>query len=490
MTGLYGCSATRETAQASRPDSYSQLIGQINNHFNDSVLSHAHWGVLIKSLKTGKVWYEKNSTRMFMPASNQKILTTASALSKLGPEFRFETDLSYSGVISDSVIKGDLIVWSNGDPTLYSRFYNDPRDVFRLWADSLKKLGIKLITGNVIANDNAFDDWPFGNGWPVDDLDSWYSAEIGALQLNENNVDLTIISPDSLNGKIIVEPNLPSAFYTIVNNLTTTDTGNPNFWMSRSYGSNQIVLDGQVKIKSKPFETTPSLHNPSLFYVTVLREVLLEKGIRVIGCAKDCDDIEGWIAPAANSNLIIKHYSQPLKEIIKGLMKRSQNLYAETMVKTLGWKYSGVGTFRSGRKIVEEVLAGFGIALGTYAYRDGSGLTRYNYVSPEQIVKILTNMYSSEYNIAWMESLPIAGVDGTLKNRMKGSRAEGNVRAKTGTISNVRGLSGYIKTGDGEELVFSFLINGHLLGTTENEYITDSVLKLIADYSETKIAEK
>jgi len=489
VIGLVGCSASRQADEIREQKSDRDiLLDQIDNHFNDSSFAHAHWGVLIKSLQSDKVWYERNSRRMFMPASNEKIPTTASALSKLGPEFRFETDLSYTGLIKDSVLSGDLVVWSNGDPTLYSRFYNDPRDVFRSWADSLKSLGIKEITGSVIANDNAFDDRAFGNGWPVDDLDSWYSSEIGALQLNENNLDLHIIPPDSLNGKIIIEPNLPSAFYTIVNNLTAADTGSSDVYLNRAYGTNQIILEGQVQVKSKPFEISPSLHDPSTFYVTVLREVLIEKGIIVKGCAIDSDNLTGWTETSTSP--LIKHFSAPLKEIIKGLMKRSQNLYAETMVKTLGWKYSGHGSFRSGRKVVEEVLSGFGIPPRTYAYTDGSGLSRYNYISPEQIVKILTGMYNSEYKTEWLESFPIGGVDGTLKDRMKNIRPQANVLAKTGTISNVRGLSGYIKTADGEQLVFSFLVNGHLLGSAETNSITDGVLKLLADYSEHKLADK
>ena len=164
-------------------------------------------------------------------------------------------------------------------------------------------------------------------------------------------------------------------------------------------------------------------------------------------------------------------------------------MYAETMVKTMGWKKSGVGSFREGKKVVEKVLAGFGIEAQSYAYRDGSGLSRYNFLSPRQIVKILKGMRNSEHSDTWKEIQPIAGVDGTLKNRMKGTKAEGNVRAKTGTISNVRGLSGYLTTSAGEELVFSFLINGHLRSSKETELITDKVLILIAEYPK-KIREE
>ena len=152
------------------------------------MFKHAHWGVLIKSLDTGRKWFEKNSEKVFMPASNEKIITTSSALLNLGPQFKFETKLYYIGDLRDSVLQGDLVVWSNGDPTMYTRFYDDPRDVFNKWADMLDSLGIKKISGNIIGNDNAFDDNHLGYGWSYGGLDSWYSAEVGALQLNENYI--------------------------------------------------------------------------------------------------------------------------------------------------------------------------------------------------------------------------------------------------------------------------------------------------------------
>ena len=163
-------------------------------------------------------------------------------------------------------------------------------------------------------------------------------------------------------------------------------------------------------------------------------------------------------------------------------MKKSQNLYAETMVRVLGLNDSGTGSFEEGKKVVENVLQEFGIKPGTYAYMDGSGLSRYNFISPRQLVKILEGMRESENWDIWYDIQPIAGVDGTLKKRMKGTKAEANVRAKTGTISNVRGLSGYVKTSANEEIVFSFLVNGHLRTSRDTEIITDKVLEIIAQY--------
>ncbi len=475
------CSTIKETSKTPANDFFT-LKQKIQERFDDSIFANAHWGVLIKSLKTGETWYSMNAEKLFMPASNEKIPTAAAALVTLGPEFTFETYLNYEGEIKDSTLEGNLVVYGNGDPTLYTRLSNDPLGLFKAWAAKLSSMGIKKINGNIIGDDNAFEDYPYGYGWTYDDLDAYYSAEINSLQLNENGVDLKIIPPLSKEGKLTVIPNLPSSYYNIEDLTSVGDTGKSNIRISRAFGTNTIKLSGYVKAGSKEFEETPSLHNPTLFYVTVLKEELERNGIRVIGEPKDCDDVPDWKTSLHNLNLIDKHNSPLFRNIVAGLMKPSQNLYAETFTRVLGWKKTGVGSFREGKKVVEDLLKQFKVNPGTYAYMDGSGLSRYNYTSPEILVKILEGMRHHQYWNDWYNALPIAGVDGTLRGRMKGTAAENNVHAKTGTISNVRGLSGYVTTAGGEELVFSFLVNSHLRSSYETEMITDEVLKMLAEF--------
>jgi serine-type D-Ala-D-Ala carboxypeptidase/endopeptidase (penicillin-binding protein 4) len=478
---IIGCAAGKVEKQ----DEFHLLKQKIANRFNDSLFYNAHWGVMIKSLKTGEVWYEQNSRKVFMPASNEKILTSAAALIELGPDFRFDTYLTYSGTITDSVLHGDIIVFGNGDPTLYDRFYKSPTEVFVNWASILISKGIKEVRGNIIGDDNAFDDRHIGYGWSIDGLDVWYSAETGALQLNENNVDLKIIPPATPNDTLRIIPNLPSNYFTIINEVTVAESGRSRISVERPLGTNNIFVRGTVARGSSPVENTPSITNPTLFYVSVLKEVFDAEGITVTGKGVDCDDINGWSHQPKDFSLLIHHQSPPLKEIITGLMKRSQNMYAETMVRVLGWKETGIGSFGNGKKVVQRVLQeNFGIDPNSYAFMDGSGLTRYNYVSPLQLVSIMEGMTKHKYWHEWRDAQPIAGVDGTLKSRMKGTSAEGNVRAKTGTISNVRGLSGYVTTASGEPLVFSFLVNGHLVTSKDTEDVTDDVLQIIASYKD------
>lgn len=489
-----GCARTTLTIEPPETfalaDPVSRLARQIDARFEDPAFAHAHWGVLIQSLETGRVWYERNANRLFIPASNQKIPTAAAALLALGPDFRFETALCHTGALDGATLRGDLVVFGNGDPTLYTHFFDDPRDVFRGWAQTLRERGLRRITGDVIGDDNTFEDQHLGQGWSFDGLAEWYSAEFGPLQINENYVDLTIIPPTDVSGEVRIEPNLPSHYYTVVNGLQVVEHGRDRVQIDRAPGSNVIVLRGTVVAGHASFEESPTITNPTLFYVTVLTEVLEEAGIEVDGEPRDCDDIPGWDHTAADLPRLATHLSPPLSDILKGLMKRSQNMYAETLVRTLGWHHTGVGSFEAGREEVEAQLEAFGLAPGTYAYRDGSGLSRYNWISPRHIVEILRGMRRSAVWEVWRDSLPIAGVDGTLRLRMRGTAAEGNVRAKTGTLSNVRALSGYVTTADGEEIVFSMLVNGHLLPTSAPEAITDDVLAMIAGFDRRSPAQE
>ncbi|MBN1639403.1 MAG: D-alanyl-D-alanine carboxypeptidase/D-alanyl-D-alanine-endopeptidase [Ignavibacteriales bacterium] len=474
-----GCSTDVTSVKT---NNFQNLKLQITEIFDDPRFENAFWGVLIQSLETGEIWYARNPNKLFMPASNEKIPTSATALLNLGPDFTFTSTLSYAGEIKDSILFGDLIVWSNGDPTMYNRFYSDARDVFWQWADSLKKLGIKKITGNVIGDDNAFDDEPFGDGWSFDGLDVWYSAEIGALQLNENCVDLKIFPPKDNFNDVKIIPNLQSNYYKIFQEIEIIDSGRTSISVTRKFGTNDILIKGKLVKGSNEFERTPSITNPTLFYVTVLKETFEEKGILIDGKPIDCDEINYFDSEYTEQTILIEHQSAPLKDILAGLMKRSQNLYAETIAKLLGWKEYKLGSFSNGRNVVEKTLEKMGIEKGTYQYRDGSGLTRYNYISPEQIVKILTYMHNSEYWPIWYNIQSIAGVDGTLRNRMKETKCEGNVHAKTGTISNVRALSGYVTTADREMLAFSFLVNSYRASSQATEELTDGVLELLANF--------
>lgn len=459
------------------------LVARIDEVFNDPRFANAHWGVLVKSLKTGEVWYQRNANKMFNPASNEKIPTTAAALLGLGPDFKYVTTVAHSGAIEGGTLKGDLVVFGQGDPTFYTRWLKDSRDNFRAWAKELKARGITRIEGNVIGDDNAWDDVHTGNGWPLNDITPWYYAEYGALQFNENYVDLKIIPPAKVGGSVTIEPNVPSSYYQLITDIKVVESGGNSIDLERELLTNKIHVTGQVRAGSPAFEETPTITNPTLFFTTVLWEVLGEEGITVTGRPMDCDDIAGWKHVPSDFSLLIAHESPAMAEILAGLFKRSQNMYAESMPYTLAWKRTGKGTFRDGRKAVQEILQSeLGVSPDGYQYSDGSGLSRYDYITPETIVAINEGMRKNALWQTWHDVQSIAGVDGTLRNRMKGTKAADNVRGKTGTISNVRALSGYVTTAAGEELTFSFLVNGHTQSSSATDSVTDTAAVLLAEY--------
>jgi len=343
----------------------NETVAKIDSLFNDPLFDHAFWGVQIKSAETGKIWYEKNQNRMFMPASNNKIPTTAVALTHFGPDYRFKSMVTTNGEIKDSILTGDLVVFSNGDPTLYERFFFDSKDVFKDWARRLKAMGIREIEGQIIGDDDAFDDQRIGSGWSFDYLDVWYAAEINALQFNENYVDLTITPPLMPDGELLVEPNVKSSCFTIETEVVVGDTGKTKIRVDRDYGSNVIRISGYVLAGDASFMVSPSIFNPTLFYVTALKETLQDEGITVKGAAVDCDDM-GNISWRDSTEILFVHDSPPFRDILKELMKRSQNLYAETMARLLGYDVYGLGSFSNGRKVVETQLEAWGIAPDSY----------------------------------------------------------------------------------------------------------------------------
>ena len=481
---LVSCGSTSQTIRQKGSANFNHMMSKVDALVKDEAFAHAHWGVMIKSLDTEDVWYAQNEDRLFMPASNNKIASTAAALKVLGPDFQFETHVLTKGKVRGSVLYGNLVVWSNGDPTMYERYMEDSRAVFKAWADTLKAQGIYRIEGNIIGDDDAFDDVRIGEGWAWDYQQVWYAAQFGALQFNENYVDVKIVPPATVDGQVVLIPNIESSYFTLKEDFEIVEKGYNKIYLNRDFYSNEITLSGQLVAGSDTTERTPTIDNPTKFYVHVLKETLEENGIVVNGSPIDCDEIDNWVHAPIDENYreLANYYSVPLSEVVTRLMKRSQNMYAETMPRVLSWHETGLGSIEGGREIMDSVYAEFGVEPGSWAYVDGSGLTRYDYISPQILVKILEGMYHSDLREVWMNALPVSGVDGTLRNRMKGTAAEGKVLAKTGTISNVRALSGYTKTASGENIVFSFLVNGHLLSSKDTERITDSILELICEY--------
>ncbi len=453
---------------------------QMDDIFNDPNFSNANWGVLIQSLETGEYFYKRNEDKLFRPASNMKLFTTAAGLILLGSEYKFSTSLFMNGIMDGSILKGNLIIQGGGDPAISGRFFNgDIYKVFNDWADSLLAIGIDEIEGNIIGDDNLFDDVGLGSGWSWDYETYWFSAPSGAISFNDNCVDI-LVSVDTITNRPKINIYPDTKYITLVNDVSVVSKDTAALIdVHRERGTNIINVFGTIRNGKDSIKTYATVNNPTQYAMVVLKEVLERKGIKVKGYAVDIDDVEEVIDFSKMDQLFV-HYSPPLKDIIKVINKNSQNFFAEQLLKTIGLEEEGYGTIENGVKAVSDLLNEMGINSESLVMVDGSGLSQLNLVSPRHLVSLLSYMFKSNYFIPFYNSLPIAGIDGTLGTRMKGTRAENQVRAKTGYLAFGRSLSGYAYTGDNEPIAFSIISNNFTVPVKLAENIQDLVcLRLV-----------
>jgi serine-type D-Ala-D-Ala carboxypeptidase/endopeptidase (penicillin-binding protein 4) len=450
-------SAAPPTVRAKPERTVEALRRDVDALIDAPALARSYWGVVVKSLRGGETLYERNPRRLLMPASNMKIVTLAAAAERLGWDYTYRTALFVAGPIADGTLHGDLIAVGSGDPSLTTAAGDA---LFAEWADALKRSGVHTVAGRVIGDDNAFEDNGLGFGWSWDDLPDDYAAAVSALQFNENTVHVAVGPGPSAGDSAAVSVAPAGSSLAVVNSVTTSPSGTPIAIRTRRLpGSMRLELTGTIAAGVSAATLAVSVDNPTLFFATALRTALIARGIDVRGPAVDIDDADG--EPPRGGQPLAIHRSAPLSTLALRLMKDSQNLYAETLLKTLGARDgAGGATAEGGCHEVAVALRPWGVAPDSLIQRDGSGLSRYDYVTADALVTILAHVVADErLRGPFDAALPIAGRDGSLVNRMKGTRAEGNARAKTGSMSNVRGLSGYVTSASGEPLVFAILAN-------------------------------
>ena len=459
------------------------LQSDLASIFQAPAFSNAIWGVLVRSLTTGDTLFTLNPRTLLMPASNMKVVTMAAAAETLGWDRTFTTTVLATGPIEQGVLKGDLVVVGSGDPSLGGRPATG-NTIFETWAAELRAKGISTIQGHVIGDDRAFDPQGLGAGWAWDYLSAGYATPTGALDFNENSVQVTI-KPGISVGDIAAVEVRPGANGLSIDNTvrTVANDATASIDIDRLGGSSVLRVNGTVPIGRAPVVRTVSVDSPTALFVGVLRQTLSARGIAVSG---DALGIRSLATPPdlARAVPLITYTSPTLAQIGKLTLKVSQNLYADTLLRLMGCAAPTVPcTTRAGIKAVQQVLNGWGIAPGTYVMVDGSGLSRYNYLTPELLVTILTRMNSDErVRAAFLDALPIAGVDGTISSRMRDTKAQGNARAKTGSISNARALSGYVTAADGEPLVFSIIVNNFNVPQAEADRVIDRAVVRLAEF--------
>jgi len=458
----------------------SALATEFDALFNDPRFARALWGVRIESLRDGRVIYTRNSDKLVVPASNMKLLTMAATAERLGWDFQFETRLEAAGTVTDGTLHGDLIVVGGGDPSIDSIAFG-PAPVFEAWADALKAAGIHRVTGHLIGDDNLFDDAGIGPGWAWDYLNDGYAAPSSALSYNENIAIIRIWSGATEGAPARVETSPAGHGLTITHAITTGAAGSSaSISQTRGLLASEVALRGSIPLgRAEPLVRTTSVHNPTAFFVGGLHAALADRGIPVRGGAVDIDDLPA--APATDGRRVIAtRKSQLLSSLGAYFMKASQNFYGETFLKTLGQRFGRGGTTTAGRAIASETLESWGIPDGSFVMYDGSGLSRYNYVSSDAIVTLLKHVWNTErLRGPFMATLPVGGQDGTLGSRMRNTALAGKVQAKTGTIANVRSLSGFVDAPSGERFVFSIIANHFTVGSAAVDEVAEKALLLL-----------
>jgi D-alanyl-D-alanine carboxypeptidase/D-alanyl-D-alanine-endopeptidase (penicillin-binding protein 4) len=461
-------------------------------HALDSIASapefrNAYWGMLIVDPARAETLYSRNAGKIMMPASNMKIVTGAAALALLGPDYRYRTAVVARGPVRDGVLDGDLAVVGRGDPSVSDQMRRDAMQPLRELADSVVARGVRRVRGRVIAAGDAFPDAPLGFGWAWDDLDYPYAAGVDELLFNEGFSRL-IVRAGERAGATPTVATLPVRSYPHVRMTAITvappppappetpvDSTRPPpvlAFASDSIGG-MVVVSGEITAADTAVLEVAH-RDPSGAYLAAFVEALRERGVTVDEATDARRD------SVATDDTLAVMSSPPLREILPALEKPSQNQIAEALFKTLGLERTGVGSADSARRVVERQLLDWGADSVGFAVRDGSGLSRHNYLSPETIVRVLEAMRRHPSFDVFFAALPVAGRDGTLRSRMKGTPAEGNVHAKTGTIDKVRSLSGYVTTANGRLLLFSFLANNFTVRSRDVDRAVESILARLA----------
>jgi D-alanyl-D-alanine carboxypeptidase/D-alanyl-D-alanine-endopeptidase (penicillin-binding protein 4) len=467
---------------ASTADPAAALNRELSAIFSSGPASGALWGVRVESLeRPGAPLFALNSDHLFVPASNMKLLTVAAAATRLGWDHTFETAVRATTPLGDDgIIRGDLVVRGGGDPTIGNRS-TSAGSVTSL-ADALWQRGVRRVDGRVVGDATAFSREPLGEGWAWDDLPFAYSAPAGALIYNENDAQIAI-GPGAAAGVaasvslVDVDSGLHVRSY-----VTTGPPGSAtDVDVSRGLASDDVEVRGAIAVDHGQVIRYAAVNNASRYFASALRSALVARGIAVRGPAVNGDDFPA--GPLSSATPVLATLVSPTLDVIATrLLKVSQNLYAETFLRQLDVAPNHQASVAGGETALRGVLEGFGIERGAFAQSDGSGLSRYNLVTPTAFVQLLTAMArNAQLSPKWTAALPIGGADGTLQHRLAGTPAEGRVRAKTGSLSAVRALSGYVETMSGEHLVFSILANNYAAPVTSEDIekaMDDAVVKL------------
>jgi D-alanyl-D-alanine carboxypeptidase/D-alanyl-D-alanine-endopeptidase (penicillin-binding protein 4) len=459
----------------------------------------AYWGIQIVDLGTGKTLYELNPDHFFIPASNTKLFTTAMALARLGADFTFQTRvLADSPPDADGRIHGVLRLVGGGDPNLSARdipyrigpVTGNPLTAIEDLADQVAAHGVKRVDGGVVGDDTWYLWQPYATGWSIDDPQSDDGPPVSALTIHDNAFTLNI-RPGAREGDIAsLFLNPPLEFYQLDNRIRTVAAGGERrIHFSRVPGSREARLWGSIPLRDRGQDLALGIEDPAQYAAKALRQALEDRGIAVAGAPiaehqfpNQVVDLTRAVEGTAVSGVeLARRVSAPLLEDLRITDKVSQNLHAELALRAVGRARRNIGSFEAGQEELKTFLAEAGIEAEQYTIHDGSGLARLNLVTPATVVKLLRHMYASPERDNWISLLPVGGQDGTLSTRFGDAPVAGRVHAKTGSLSHVSALSGYVQRANGDWIAFSILVNNYNSRTADVRGVMDRICNLILE---------
>jgi D-alanyl-D-alanine carboxypeptidase/D-alanyl-D-alanine-endopeptidase (penicillin-binding protein 4) len=458
-------------AQEAQPiGSVAELQQRLAAHVRQPKFAAATWGVKVVSLETGAILFEENPQLYFSPASNSKLYTVALVLDRLGGDYRIKTSL-YSSNQPDSrgVLKGDLLIYGRGDPTFNRRLNSG--DLFRALdplVHAATNAGIRRIEGDVVGDESFFRGPPFGSGWAWDDMQYYYGAPISALTINDNRLEI-VVKPGTEVGSPCSLAIRPATDWLVLSNRTETvaQEGARRIHFYRPLDQNVVYVFGQLPLDGTVYADDVTVPDPAGLFAAFFREALVRHGVTVTGRARAVGWLDRQVQPLDLTQLVELGgvESRPLRELAREVQKPSQNLYTDLLLAHLGALRQSP-TARSlesaedaGLRELSRFLGEAGVRRADVQFEEGSGLSRNNLTTPNATIALLQFMHRHREAAAYLDALPVAGVDGTLRNRMKATAAAGNLKAKTGTLRWANSLSGYVTSAAGEQLAFSIMLN-------------------------------